>query len=65
YRVLCIGATFLGLVAVMPSIVQGITGVTTFSFLIGGTALLIVVSVVLDLWRQIKAQVEMREYERF
>ncbi|MBU2578624.1 preprotein translocase subunit SecY [Patescibacteria group bacterium] len=65
YRVLCIGAIFLGTVAVMPSIIQGITGVTTFSFLIGGTALLIVVSVVLDLWRQVKAQMEMREYEKF
>jgi preprotein translocase subunit SecY len=65
YRVLCIGAIFLGMVAVMPFIIQGITGVTTFSFLIGGTALLIVVSVVLDLWRQVKAQMEMREYEKF
>lgn len=65
YRVLFIGAIFLGLIAVMPSIIQGITGVTGFRFLIGGTALLIIVSVVLDLWRQIRAQMEMREYERF
>jgi len=65
YRILFIGATFLGLIAVMPSIVQGLTGVRAFRFLIGGTALLIVVSVVLDTWRQIKAQMEMREYEEF
>jgi preprotein translocase subunit SecY len=65
YRVLFIGALFLGLIAVMPSIVQGITGVTAFRFLIGGTAVLIVVSVVLDVWRQIKAQLEMKEYENF
>ena len=65
YRILFIGAIFLGSIAVMPSIVQGVTGVMAFRFLIGGTAILIVVSVVLDTWRQIKAQMEMREYERF
>lgn len=64
-RVLLIGALFLGSIAVMPSIVGGITGVMVFSFLIGGTALLIVVSVVLDVMRQIKAQLQMREYETF
>jgi len=65
YRILFIGAAFLGLIAVMPSIVQGISGITAFRFLIGGTALLIVVSVVLETWRQLKAQIEMREYEEF
>jgi len=65
YRILFIGATFLGGVAIMPNIVQGITGIQTFSFIVGGTALLIIVSVVLDTWRQIKAQMEMREYETF
>jgi len=65
YRVLFIGAIFLGSVAVMPSIIQGVTGVTAFRFLIGGTALLIAVSVILDTWRQVKAQMEMREYEKF
>lgn len=65
YRILFIGAIFLGSVAVMPSIIQGATGVMAFQFLIGGTAVLIVVSVVLDTWRQVKAQMEMREYERF
>jgi preprotein translocase subunit SecY len=65
YRILFIGALFLGLIAVMPSIVQGLSGITAFRFLIGGTAILIVVSVVLDVWRQVKAQIEMREYENF
>jgi preprotein translocase subunit SecY len=65
YRILFLGAIFLGTIAVMPSIVQGATGITAFRFLIGGTALLIVVSVVLDTWRQLKAQMEMREYEKF
>ena len=49
----------------MPSVVQGITGVMAFQFLIGGTSLLIVVSVVLETIRQIKAQLQMREYETF
>jgi preprotein translocase subunit SecY len=64
-RVLLIGALFLGAIAIMPSIIGGITGVAVFRFLIGGTALLIVVSVVLDVMRQIRAQLQMREYETF
>ena len=64
-RVLLIGALFLGAIAVMPSVVGGITGVMVFRFLIGGTALLIVVSVVLETTRQINAQLQMREYETF
>ena len=65
-RVLLVGALFLGLIAVMPSIVGGLTGVqNVFGFLIGGTSLLIVVSVVLETMRQINAQLQMREYETF
>jgi preprotein translocase subunit SecY len=62
-KVLVIGATTLGLIAVMPSIVQGITGIKEFSFMIGGTALVIIVSVALETMRQINAQLEMREYD--
>lgn len=64
-RVLFTGALFLGLIAVLPNIVAGVTGVTGFTFLIGGTSLLIVVSVVLDTMRQINAQLQMREYDSF
>ena len=64
-RVLLIGALFLGAIAVMPSVVQGLTSITAFRFLIGGTSLLIVVSVVLETMRQIRAQLQMREYETF
>jgi preprotein translocase subunit SecY len=64
-RVLFTGAVFLGLIAVLPSIVAGMTGVTGFAFLVGGTSLLIVVSVVLDTVRQINAQLQMREYDTF
>lgn len=64
-RVLLIGALFLGIIAVMPSIVGGVTGIRSFSFLIGGTSLLILVSVVLETMRQIQAQLQMRDYETF
>ena len=64
-RVLFTGAISLGLIAVLPSIVAGLTGVTGFTFLIGGTSLLIVVSVVLESMRQINSQLEMREYDTF
>jgi len=62
-RVLIIGATFLGLIAILPSVIQGVTGVQQFSFMIGGTALLIIVSVALDTMKQINAQLEMRQYD--
>lgn len=59
-RVTLPGATFLGLIAVSPSIIQGLTGVTTL--VLGGTALLIAVQVALDLAHKIDAQVSLREY---
>lgn len=64
-RILIFGAIFLGLIALMPSIVQGITKIGAFSFLIGGTSILIIVSVVLETISQIRAELEMREYESF
>ena len=64
-RILLVGALFLGTIAVMPSIVQGATGIVAFQFLLGGTALLIVVSVVLETLRQIRSQLQMREYDTF
>ena len=62
-RVLFIGAVFLSVIAIMPYLIKGATGVATFSFLVGGTSLLIVVAVVLDTVKQINAQLQMREYE--
>lgn len=59
-RVTLPGATFLGLVAVIPFIVQGLTGIT--AILVGGTALLIAVTVLLDLIRKIDAQASLHEY---
>ncbi len=65
YRVLPFGAAFLGIVAVMPSIVGNLTGVTTFSFLVGGTGILITVSVIMQTLQQVRAQLQMRDYESF
>lgn len=59
-RLTLVGAMFLGFIAVLPLAMQAITGVATFA--IGGTALLIAVSVVLDLVRKIDSQISMREY---
>ncbi len=59
-RVTLIGAIFLGSVAVLPIIVQGITGISAIQ--IGGTSLLIAVSVILDVIKKIDAQLSMREY---
>jgi len=59
-RITLVGALFLGTIAVLPLAMQSITGVATLA--IGGTALLIAVSVVLDLVRKIEAQISVREY---
>jgi len=59
-RITLVGALFLGVVAVLPLVMKVITGIATLA--IGGTALLIVVSVVLDLIKKIDAQISMREY---
>jgi len=64
-RCLFVGAIFLGFVALVPSIIQGITGIGAFQFMIGGTSLLIIVSVIMDTLRQIQAQMKIRDYESF
>ncbi len=60
-RITLIGALFLGLIAVLPLGMRAVTGLVSLT--IGGTALLIVVSVVLETVKQIQSQVVMREYE--
>jgi preprotein translocase subunit SecY len=62
-RITLVGALFLGAIAVLPLIVQAALGVQTLT--IGGTALLIVVSVAIETMRQIEAQLTAREYEGF
>ncbi len=55
------GALFLGLIAVLPNLTQILTGIQTLT--IGGTALLIVVSVVLETIKQLDSELTMRQYE--
>jgi len=58
-----VGSVFLGSVAVLPIVVQGITGVQSLT--IGGISILIVVSVVLEMVKHIQSQLAMRSYEGF
>ena len=60
-RVIFIGALFLAIIAVLPLLMQRLTG--TQSLAIGGTSILIVVSVVIETLAQIEAQLTMHEYE--
>jgi preprotein translocase subunit SecY len=62
-RITLWGAIFLGLIAILPNIMHIATGVSVLT--IGGTALLIVVSVALEILRQVNSQLVMREYEGF
>ncbi len=60
-RIIFPGALFLGLIAVLPLVMRGATG--SQLLVIGGTSLLIVVSVVIETVRQINAQLVMRDYD--
>ena len=62
-RVTLFGATFLGLIAILPIITQVLT--KTQALTIGGTALLIVVSVAIETVKQVDSQLTVREYEGF
>jgi preprotein translocase subunit SecY len=59
-RLTLVGALFLGVIAVLPIGMQVLTGISALA--IGGTAVLIVVNVVLDLIRRVDAQVSLRDY---
>ena len=60
-RITAAGAVFLGLIAVLPALVSGMVGIP--DLVIGGTGILIVVAVVLELTRDIEAQLVMKRYE--
>lgn len=64
-RILILGAAFLGSIALLPTIIQAFTGIVAFQFLVGGTSLLIVVSVVLETLKQLRSQLQMRDYDLF
>jgi preprotein translocase subunit SecY len=60
-RIILAGALFLAVIAVMPLVIKYFTGIQSLA--IGGTSLLIVVSVVIETMKQIEAQLTMREYD--
>lgn len=62
-RITLAGAIFLGLIAILPSIARYLTGITTMT--IGGTGILIIVSVILEVSKGLEAQLIMRNYEGF
>ncbi|MBP9697979.1 MAG: preprotein translocase subunit SecY [Candidatus Moranbacteria bacterium] len=62
-RITLAGSLFLGVIAVLPFVVQGVTGIQAFS--LGGVSILIVVSVVLETVKHIQSQLTMRSYESF
>lgn len=62
-RLTLAGALFLGLIAILPSLAQSLTGLSTLT--IGGTGILIVVSVVLETTKQVESMLVMRSYEGF
>lgn len=61
-RVIAIGAVFLGIIAISPSIMQKMTGITTLT--IGGTSILIMVSVIIELTRKIENVVQSYNYDK-
>ncbi len=62
-RIIFAGALFLGVLAILPLLLQQFTGLE--SLVIGGTSLLIVVSVVIETVKQIESQMLAREYEKY
>ncbi len=63
YKITSVGAIFLGLIAVMPVLMSKLTGLT--SLVIGGTGILIVVSVILETFKMVEAQLVMKSYDKF
>jgi preprotein translocase subunit SecY len=62
-RITLVGALFLGLIAILPSLAQLMTGVTTLT--VGGAGVLIIVSVILETSKQMEALLVMKNYDRF
>jgi preprotein translocase subunit SecY len=62
-RVTLAGAFFLGAIAILPSIAAAFSGIQTL--VLGGTGLLIVVSVIMDTAKQFESKLIERSYEGF
>ena len=63
YKITTFGALFLGTIAILPALVSSFTSLN--NLVIGGTGILIVVSVVLETFKTIDAQLVMKNYDRF
>jgi preprotein translocase subunit SecY len=63
HKITLAGALFLGVIAILPLIMRSATGMQSLA--IGGTSLLIVVSVVIEMVKQIEAQMTMRQYDGY
>lgn len=60
-RITLFGALFLAFIAILPMILEKVTKVTTFNM--GGTSILILVAVAIEIKREVEAQITMREYD--
>lgn len=60
HKIILVGALFLGIIAILPLVMRYFTGIESLA--IGGTSLLIVVSVVIETVKQLEAQLSMKEY---
>jgi preprotein translocase subunit SecY len=63
YKITSVGAVFLGIIAILPALVSKITGLS--DLVIGGTGILIVVSVILETFKTMEAQLVMKSYDKF
>ncbi len=63
YKITTVGALFLGIIAILPAIVSKVTGLT--NLVIGGTGILIIVSVILETFKMVEAQLVMKSYDKF
>ena len=63
YRITSVGAVFLGIIAILPAIISKMTGLA--NLVIGGTGILIVVSVILETFKTVEAQLMMKNYDKF
>jgi len=65
-RITYVGAAFLASVAILPIVISSLTGVSTLmTGFLGGTGLLIIVSVALDVVQRVESHLIMRHYEGF
>jgi preprotein translocase subunit SecY len=63
YKITTVGAIFLGIIAILPAIMSKVTGLQ--NLVIGGTSILIVVSVILETFKTVESQLVMRSYDKF